>query len=98
LPGGRRAGLFCQLRGEVDGGDHAGVFESQIAGGKRSDLAVAGRRRAQATFFESHATDRATAVTFAMDLTPLIANPDIVGRVTGLIEQFKADVERKLRR
>ena len=74
------------------------MFESQIAGGKRSDLAVAGRRRAQATFFESHATDRATAVTFAMDLTPLIANPDIVGHVTGLIEQFKADVERKLRR
>jgi len=31
-----------------------GVFESQIAGGKRYDLALMGRRRANATYFESH--------------------------------------------
>ena len=29
-----------------------GVFDSQIAGGKRYDLATAGRRRAHATYFE----------------------------------------------
>jgi len=31
-----------------------GVFDSQIAGGKRYDLASMGRRRANATYFESH--------------------------------------------
>ena len=36
-----------------------GVFDSQIAGGKRYDLATIGRRAANATFFESHATDQA---------------------------------------
>ena len=36
-----------------------GVFDSQIAGGKRYDLATLGRRAANATFFESHATDAA---------------------------------------
>ena len=35
------------------------VFESQIAGGKRYDLAAMGRRVANATFFASHATDTA---------------------------------------
>ena len=31
-----------------------GVFDSQITGGKRYDLATAGRRRAHATYHESH--------------------------------------------
>ncbi|MEI6280081.1 MAG: PIG-L family deacetylase, partial [Verrucomicrobiae bacterium] len=48
-----------------------GVFDSQIAGGKRYDLATLGRRRANATFFESHAVDECESVAFAMDLTPL---------------------------
>ena len=34
-----------------------GVFDSQIAGGKRYDLASMGRRRANATYFESHGVD-----------------------------------------
>ena len=34
-----------------------GVFDSQIAGGKRYDLATHGPARGQRTFFESHATD-----------------------------------------
>jgi LmbE family N-acetylglucosaminyl deacetylase len=74
------------------------VFASQIAGGKRYDLAVQGRRRANATFFESHAVDTATAVAFAMDLTPLVADPtrDIVGYVPGFIDKFRADVTAKL--
>ena len=47
-----------------------GIFDSQIAGGKRYDLAVLGRRRANATFFESHGVDQSDALAFAMDLTP----------------------------
>jgi LmbE family N-acetylglucosaminyl deacetylase len=49
-----------------------GVFDSQICGGKRYDLAVRGRRKANATFFESHATDEHENLIFGMDLTPLL--------------------------
>ncbi|MGA0845595.1 MAG: PIG-L deacetylase family protein, partial [Luteolibacter sp.] len=49
-----------------------GVFDSQIAGGKRYDLATYGRRSANATFFDSHATDAATQLIYGMDLTPLV--------------------------
>ena len=38
-----------------------GVFDSQVSGGKRYDLATAGRRLAHATYFASHATDVETA-------------------------------------
>jgi LmbE family N-acetylglucosaminyl deacetylase len=48
------------------------VFASQIAGGKRYDLAVEGRRRANATFIDAHATDTVGQAAYAIDLTPLI--------------------------
>ena len=47
-----------------------GVFDSQIAGGKRYDLASMGRRRANATYFESHGVDSAVGVSYGMDMTP----------------------------
>jgi LmbE family N-acetylglucosaminyl deacetylase len=53
------------------------VFDSQVTGGKRYDLASMGRRRANATYFESHGVDVTTGLSFAMDLTPLILTPDI---------------------
>ena len=49
-----------------------GVFDSQIAGGKRYDLASMGRRRANATYFESHGVDATTGLSYAMDMTPLM--------------------------
>src|SRR5205807_6249292 len=49
-----------------------GVFDSQIAGGKRYDLATLGRRRAHATYYQSHSVDAAQMVNFGMDLTPLL--------------------------
>jgi hypothetical protein len=49
-----------------------GVFDSQIAGGKRYDLASMGRRRAHATYYESHGVDISLGLSYAMDLTPLI--------------------------
>jgi LmbE family N-acetylglucosaminyl deacetylase len=75
-----------------------GVFDSQIAGGKRYDLATLGRRAANATFFDSHATDAATQLIFGLDLTPLVADEsmDIANYVCDLIDQFNADVRRKL--
>ena len=54
-----------------------GVFDSQISGGKRYDLATMGRRKAHATYFASHGTDATTGLSFGMDLTPLIADPAI---------------------
>jgi len=90
---------------DVSGRDHLaasmnGVFDSQIAGGKRYDLATHGRRAANATFFESHATDTATQLIFGMDLTPLVVDDsiDIVQFVLGFIGKFSNDVESKLRR
>ena len=90
---------------DVSGHDHLaaalnGVFDSQIAGGKRYDLATLGRRSANATFFESHATDRANQVSYGMDLTPLVHDEtqDIEAYVCGLVERLQADVRLKLRR
>ncbi len=75
-----------------------GVFDSQIAGGKRYDLGVIGRRRANATFFESHSVDRSDSIAFAMDLTPLARDEalDIVDYVAGFVERFRKDVTAKL--
>lgn len=76
----------------------SGVFDSQISGGKRYDVAVLGRRRAHATFFESHGVDEAQMLTFAMDLTPLVLDPrlSISGYVESLIDELKAEVKGKL--
>ena len=75
-----------------------GVFDSQIAGGKRYDQAITGRRAANATFFDSHSTDYSTQVIFGMDLTPVVANEsmDILEFVCGHIDRFQADVRQKL--
>ena len=71
-----------------------GVFDSQISGGKRYDLASMGRRLANATYFASHDVDDATGLSYAMDLTPLIKNPDldIQEYVQGFINRFSNDV------
>jgi LmbE family N-acetylglucosaminyl deacetylase len=75
-----------------------GVFDSQVSGGKRYDLATAGRRLAHATYFASHGTDQETAINFAMDLTPLVndASLSIAEYVTGAIERFRKDVETRI--
>lgn len=77
-----------------------GVFDSQIAGGKRYDLATLGRRAANATFFNSHATDASNQLIFGIDLTPLVADDskDIVEFTCDLIDRFNADVRQKLSR
>ena len=71
-----------------------GVFDSQIAGGKRYDLASMGRRRANATYAESHGVDTANGLSYAMDLTPLILDPerDIPAYVQEFIQRFSQDV------
>lgn len=71
-----------------------GVFDSQIAGGKRYDLASEGRRIANATYSESHGLDTNQRITYAMDLTPLIEDDslDIKEFVGSYIDKFKNSV------
>ncbi len=76
------------------------VFDSQINGGKRYDLATMGRRRANATFSASHEVDKSTGLSLAMDLSPLIEdiNMDIQAYVREAIDRFASDVEDRLSR
>ena len=77
-----------------------GVFDSQIAGGKRYDLASMGRRRANATYFESHGVDATTGLSYAMDMTPLIHDKNLnpLTFVQGLIQHFSSDVSGRINR
>lgn len=77
-----------------------GVFDSQITGGKRYDLAVIGRRRAHATYHDSHTLDASTGLAFFMDLTPLLADgaPEPAAFVQGHLDRFAAEVEDRVRR
>ena len=75
------------------------VFATQIAGGKRYDLAVIGRRTANATFSQAHSTDQESAMQWAMDLTPLVQDDtlDPLTYTVGFIDRLKADVTARLR-
>ena len=77
-----------------------GLFDSQIAGGKRYDLATMARRRAHATYHQSHAVDTAQLVNFGMNLTPLILDEtlDPAEYVDGFIRRFAQDVGARIRR
>ncbi|MDR3293231.1 MAG: PIG-L family deacetylase, partial [Clostridiales bacterium] len=76
-----------------------GVFDSQITGGKRYDLATQGRRLANATYSESHSVDRSKGVSLALDLTPLIKDDkiDVTDFALSKIESFKKEAETKLK-
>ena len=77
-----------------------GIFDSQICGGKRYDLAALGRRRANATFFASHGVDDTTGISFGLDLTPLIKDDSIcpIDYITGYIDRFAAEVTDRVRK
>jgi len=75
-----------------------GVFDSQIAGGKRYDLASMGRRRANATYFESHGVDETTGMSYGMDMTPLMNDASLKPSefVQGFIQHFADDVKERV--
>ena len=77
----------------------AACFGSQVEGGKRYDLAVAGRRAANATFSDPHVTDVAMQVIFGMDLTPLIADEALspAEYIDALVGRFGSEVQAALR-
>ena len=75
-----------------------GVFDSQVSGGKRYDLATAGRRVANATYFSSHEVDACDSMNFGMDLTPLIEDHSLTVNdlVKAKIQRFMDDVMNKI--
>jgi len=77
-----------------------GVFDSQIAGGKRYDLATMGRRRANATYFSTHEVDISESAIYAMDLTPLVydSSSDISEYVSKFVKRFEEDVKNRVKR
>ena len=59
-----------------------------------------GRRRANATYFESHGIDTTTGLSYAMGMTPLMSdatyNPIVFAQ--DLIQRFAQDVDDRIRR
>jgi len=77
----------------------ASVYESQIAGGKRYDLASVGRRRANATYADPHGVDRMSAVEYAMDMTPLMdPSVDIQQHLVGILRKLSDGIAARLLR
>jgi hypothetical protein len=89
LDAGRRLDLAAEL---------LKVFDSQVSGGKRYDLATLGRRLAHATFHTSHATDKFTGITWAMDLSPLVrdTNRSLADYTLDYIDRFRTDVADRI--
>jgi len=74
-----------------------GVYDSQITGGKRYDLATIGRRLANATFFASHDIDDVDSLAFGLDITALIENDmEPTAFIAGYIEKFAHDVSERI--
>ncbi len=75
------------------------VYESQIAGGKRYDVASVGRRRANATFFSSHSVDAFESVSYGMDITDELKSGKAPFEIIlSAMERFKADVLERIKK
>ena len=90
--------LFDTSRDEFLQAAMLGVYHSQIAGGKRYDLAGLGRKRANATYFASHATDDFEAAEYALDITQLMNDESLcpAAFIDKYIEMFKNDVNKRI--
>jgi len=74
-----------------------GVYDSQILGGKRYDLATIGRRLANATFFASHGVDESDSLAFGLDITALVEqDSDPAAFINGYIQSFKDEVNDRI--
>ncbi len=75
------------------------VYSSQIRG-KHYDEATLGRKRANATYFASHETDRCSAMEYAMDLTPLVRDSrlNLSDYVSAFVRRFESDVTSRIAR
>lgn len=91
LDAGRRPELALEL---------VRAFDSQVTGGKRYDLASQGRRTANATYSTPRATDQLAGITWAWDLTPVLAEngPSLEAFTLAQVDCFRRDVQERLRR
>ena len=74
------------------------VFKSQIKGGKSYSDATIGRRKQNATYAKSHNVDSMKLAAFAIDLKPLIDNPnlDIKQFVLCFVDDLRKEIEINL--
>lgn len=77
-----------------------GVFDSQNRGGKRFDIAVPARWRVNATFNNPHEADVLAAAICAIDMTALVADPQLSVQqfIEEHIDAFRADVAARVSR
>jgi LmbE family N-acetylglucosaminyl deacetylase len=77
-----------------------GVFDSQICGGKRYDLASMGRRKANATYSESHGVDATLGLSYGMDLTALLEDDTLDPKafILAQIQKFAEDVAARVQK
>jgi LmbE family N-acetylglucosaminyl deacetylase len=74
------------------------VFESQVAGGKRYDLAADGRRKAHATYYQSHGVDNASRLAYAIDMTDLLNGTSVEELIEREMKAFSFDVTDRFNR
>ena len=75
------------------------VFRSQVAGGKDYTKASIGRRYQNATYYQSHSVDRHKMVAYAIDMTPLIKDPNksIKDFALSFADDLKAEIANTYR-
>jgi len=68
--------------------------DSQVSGGKRYDEAIIARQQANATLVESHSVDACGACALAMDLGPLLSQPqpDLDAFLLELLSEFRDSI------
>ena len=75
------------------------VYESQIAGGKSYRNAALGRRYANATFLESHSTDKLSSVSYGMDVTDFVySDLSPASFIAEYIKKLEQDVMGRIER
>lgn len=76
------------------------VFKSQVAGGKRYDLAAMGRRCAHATYLEPLQVDEVKGAVFGIDMTPLIQDDslDVETYAMEFLDRLKDDCIDRFKR
>ncbi|MDQ8190471.1 PIG-L deacetylase family protein [Roseibacillus persicicus] len=97
VPDERKVAMNVSARPEL-AAELNNLFLSQIAGGKNYHHAIIGRRTANATFSNPHATDDATQLIFGLDLMPLLEDPNLspIDFTLNLINEFKDEVQSGL--
>lgn len=75
------------------------VFRSQIAGSKRYDDGVIGRRAANAVFLSGYQKDSAAGACYGMDMTDFVFSGRPVAEfISEAIDEFKSDVANRIER